>query len=152
MSALTISPALAAVIPDDPETMVRVLEGEGPGTPRRGNKSLFAKSECTYYCRTAKIAAAVIDALRDSDERLRSRPEELMLWDWQHTWFRPERGSETGAGWVVLGVVWYDPEFYTERRGAYLSRMHTLIYDRLDLTVDDVEVTHYLVDPESQAA
>ncbi|MFE3059967.1 hypothetical protein [Nocardia sp. NPDC059239] len=152
MSALTIAPTLDAVIPDNPEAMIRVLEGEGPGTPRRGNKTLFAKSECSYYCRTADIAAAVIEALRESDERLRSRPQELMLWDWQHTWFKPERDSETGAGWAVLGVAWYDPAFYTERRGAYLSRMHTLIYGGLGLTIDDVEVTHYLVDRDSQAA
>ncbi|MEU6582799.1 hypothetical protein [Nocardia sp. NPDC046763] len=148
MSA-TISPTLQAVFPSDPETMVRVLVGEGPGTPRRGSKVLFAKSECSYYCRTAELAARVIDALRESDERLRSRPQELMLWDWQHTWFKPELGSETGAGHVVLGVAWYDQQFYAERRGAYLSRMHTLIYDDLGLTVDDVTVTHYLVDPEA---
>ncbi|WP_218021458.1 hypothetical protein [Nocardia acidivorans] len=146
MSAPTISPTLGTVIPASPVTLVRVLEGEGPGTPRRGNKVLFAKSECSYYCRTAEIAAAVIDALRQSDDKLRNRPEELMLWDWQSTWFKVDPDCGTGGGWVLLGVAWYDPEFYADRAGAYLSVMHRRIYDMLGLTVEDVEVVHYLVD------
>lgn len=147
MSAPTIASILSTVIPDNPVTLIRVLEGEGPGTARRGDKTLFAKSECTYHCRTAEIAAGVIEALRQSDDKLRARPEELMLWDWQSTWFKADPDSAEGGGWVLLGVAWYDPEFYADRSEAYLSVMHKRIYAGLGLSVADVEVVHYLVVP-----
>lgn len=149
MSAPTLTPTLHPFIPANPVTLVRVLEGEGPGTPRRGTKVLFARSECSYRCRDADIATAVVEALRQSDEKLRARPEELMLWDWQSTWFEADPASTVGAGWVRLGVAWYDPEFYVDRRDAYLSVMHKRIYVMLGITEEDVEVTHYLVDPQT---
>lgn len=151
MSAPTITPTIDTVIPKGPVTLVRVLEGEGPGTPRRGSKQLFAKSECSYYCRNSEVVQAVIEALRQSDEKLRARPEELMLWDWQSTWYRADLDSDTGAGWVLLGVAWYHEEFYRDRGDAYLSVMHKKLYDMLGLRLEDVEVVHYLVD-QGQAA
>jgi len=62
--------------------------------------------------------ARCIAALRDSDERLRSRAEELMLWDWECTYFEPDPDNEAGGGTVLLGVAWYDTEFYEDRREA----------------------------------
>jgi hypothetical protein len=41
-----------------------------------------------------------------------------MLWDWECTFFEADTASETGGGTVLLGVAWYDEEFYTDRREA----------------------------------
>jgi hypothetical protein len=60
-------------------TRVRVLTGEDADAARRADRTPIGKSDCTYYCPDAATAERCIEALRESDERLRSRPEELML-------------------------------------------------------------------------
>jgi hypothetical protein len=100
-------------------TRVRVLVGENNDATRRGGKKLVAWSECTYYCPDTATVERCVEALRESDERLRARPEELMLWDWQSTFFQADTDNEAGGGTVLLGVAWYDEEFYLDRRDAW---------------------------------
>ena len=103
-------------IPGEPVTRIRVLTGEDDDGTRRGTKTVIARSESRYYCPDAATVARCIEALRDSDERLRSRPEELMLWDWESTYLEPELDNPAGGGTVLLGVAWYDPS--STRTGA----------------------------------
>ncbi|TYC08759.1 hypothetical protein FXF65_38220 [Actinomadura syzygii] len=112
----------------------------------------MAKSDCSYYCPNAETAQACIEALRASDERLRSRPEEQMLWDWECTWLEPEPGNSAGGGTVILGVAWFDAEFFAERRDAWFGRMHTKIYADLGIPLDDITVTHWTAVPDAQPA
>lgn len=128
-------------------TRVRVLIGEDVDDARRNGKTIIARSECAYYCPDKATADRVIAALRESDERLRTRPEELMLWDWQSTWFEGEQANANGGGTVILGVAWYDPEFFAERRDAWLGRMHTRIYADLGVPMDDIRVEHWVPAP-----
>ncbi|MFW5415078.1 hypothetical protein J0910_29820 [Nocardiopsis sp. CNT-189] len=127
----------------EPVTRVRVLVGEDDDETRRDGKTAIAFSDCRYYCPDHKTAKRVIEALRDSDERLRARPEELMLWDWQSTYFEAETGDPQGGGTVLLGVAWYDEDFYTERKGAWFGAMHKRIYTELGVPLENVEVTHW---------
>ncbi len=101
------------------------------------------RSECTYYCPDAATAERCIQSLRDSDERLRSRPEEQMLWDWQSTYWEAEIGNENGGGTVLLGVAWYDQQFFDDRRGAWFGTMHRRIYQQLGIPMEDITVTHW---------
>jgi hypothetical protein len=135
-------------VPDEAVTRVRVLIGEDEDAERRGDKQLAAWSHCTYYCRDAKTVEACVEAIRDSDERLRSRPEEMMLWDWQSTYFQADPDSEEGGGTIILGVAWYDRSFYNERRDAGLGYMHKRIYERIGLLPYDIKIEHYLADPQ----
>ncbi|WP_405159808.1 hypothetical protein OG203_25530 [Nocardia sp. NBC_01499] len=142
-----MSTPLLDLISDTAVTRVRVLEGEGePGSERRGDKKLIATSQCSYYCPDATVAAKCLEALRDSDERLRNRPEELMLWDWTATWWQADPDNENGGGTIHLGVSWYDPEFYADRKVAWFGAMHQRIYQQIGVPLDNIEVTHYLVD------
>ncbi|WP_198407153.1 hypothetical protein [Nocardia terpenica] len=109
-----MSTPLLSIVPDDVVTRVRVLVGEDADAARRGDKKPIALSQCKYYCANEAVAVRCIEVLRDSDERLRARPEELMLWDWQSTFWEPERGNHNGGGTVLLGVAWYDEAFYRE--------------------------------------
>lgn len=124
-------------------TRVRVLDGEDTDAGRRGDKKPIARSECTYYCPDEGTARRVIEALKESDERLRNRPEELMLWDWQATYFEAEKGNEAGGGTVLLGVAWYDQEFFDDRRDAWFGAMHQRIYKNLGVPMDDITVDHW---------
>jgi hypothetical protein len=136
------------VVQAPPGAAVRfmVLVGEDADAGRRGDKQAIAMSDCRFHCPDGATANKVIEALRDSDEKLRSRPEELMLWDWRSTWFEARLNDPNGAGTVILGVAWYDLEFYTERRGAAFSVMHKRIYEKLGLPLENIEVTHYRLD------
>ncbi|MFH8387865.1 hypothetical protein ACH4E7_44520 [Kitasatospora sp. NPDC018058] len=124
-------------------TRVRVLTGEDADAARRADKTPIGKSDCTYYCPDAATAERCIEALRESDERLRNRPEELMLWDWQCTYWEPESGNPNGGGTVLLGVAWYDPAFFADRRDAWFGAMHQRIYQQLGIPLEDITVTHW---------
>lgn len=144
MSVPTITQLAYGILPDNPVVQFRVLDGEDDGVPR--DKVLYARSDCRYFCPNADVLAATVKALKESDEKLRLRPEELMLWEWGVTWVQPDPTSTVGAGTVVLGVSWYDKEFYEDRSCAYLSVMHRRIYAQLGLSADQVQVRHFLAD------
>ncbi|MFF2703389.1 hypothetical protein ACFVUQ_34125 [Streptomyces cyaneofuscatus] len=124
-------------------TRVRVLNGEDTDATRRGDKKAVARSECTYYCPDETTARRCIDALEESDRRLRERPEELMLWDWQATYFEAEQDNPLGGGSVILGVAWYDQEFFDDRRDAWFGRMHQRIYQQLGIPLENIDVSHW---------
>lgn len=142
-----VADLLREVVPDDAVTRVRVLVGEDEDITRRGDKKLVAWSDCRYYCPDAATARRCIEALRESDERLRARPEELMLWDWQSTFFQADHASPAGGGTVLLGVAWYDQDFYAERRDAWLGIMHRRAYARIGVPLDNITVIHWRLDP-----
>lgn len=134
---------IAEFVTADAPTMVRVLSGEDTDPARRGDKQVIARSECTYYCPDEATAYRCISALKESDKRLRERPEEQMLWDWQATTWEPELHNPNGGGSVRLGVAWYDQEFFDERRDAWFGRMHQKIYQQLGIPLEDITVEHW---------
>jgi hypothetical protein len=146
MSQTTTADVLSDMLPADAVTRVRVLVGEDEDITRRGSKKLIAWSDCRFYCPDAATVRRCIQALRESDERLRARPEELMLWDWQCTFFQADLASPAGGGTVLLGVAWYDGQFYTERRDAWFGVMHQRAYARIGVALDDITVTHWRLD------
>ncbi|MGW2013726.1 hypothetical protein [Streptomyces sp. NPDC001927] len=50
--------------------------------------------------------------------------------------------NANGGGTVILGVVWYDEEFFTDRRDAWLGVMHQRIYKDLGIPLENIEVSH----------
>ncbi|MEU4090181.1 hypothetical protein [Streptomyces aureus] len=128
----------------EPITRVRVLSGSD--AERGEDEKPIAFSDCRYYCPDEESVRRVVDALRESDERLRSRPEELMLWEWAATFFEAEPGNPNGGGTILLGVSWYDEEFYTERKGAWFGTMHRRIYQQLGVPMENISVTHWRAD------
>jgi hypothetical protein len=147
MTHTAVPQTLPGVTAGQPVTRVRVLVGEDDDAARRGSKKLIAWSDCRYYCPDAGTAGRCIEALRESDERLRARPQEMMLWDWKSTFFEADPANSAGGGTVLLGVAWYDEEFYTERRGAWFGAMHKRAYARIGVALDNVTVTHWRSDP-----
>lgn len=138
MTALTMYEA-----PDKTVTRVRVLIGEDADANRRGGKRPIARSDCRYYCPDAATVERCVEAIRESDERLRARPDEMMLWDWECTYFEADPDNGQGGGSILLGVAWYDPEFYAERRDAGFGYMHRKIYKSIGVPLENVEVVHW---------
>jgi hypothetical protein len=133
--------------PERAVTRIRVLTGEDDDAGRRGDKKPIAFSDCRYYCPDAEIVKSCVEHIKISDDRLRARPEETMLWDWQSTYFEPDADNPNGGGTIILGVAWYDKEFYAERRIAWFGTMHTRIYKEIGIPMENITVTHWLIDP-----
>lgn len=127
-------------------TRVRVLVGEDDDPARRGDKHLLAWSDCRYYCPDETTVQRCVEAIRESDERLRARPEELMLWDWQSTYYQADPDNKAGGGTIILGVAWYDEEFYEDRRDAWFGAMHKRAYAKIGVPLENVEVTQWRLD------
>ncbi|MGW3402839.1 hypothetical protein [Streptomyces zhihengii] len=134
---------LKEFLAQDAPARVRVLNGEDTDAARRGDKKPVVRSKCTYYCPDEATARRCIEALEESDRRLRERPDELMLWDWQATYFEAEQDNANGGGTVILGVAWYDEEFFTDRRNAWFGVMHQRIYKDLGIPLENIEVSHW---------
>ncbi|RFU41401.1 hypothetical protein DZF91_12130 [Actinomadura logoneensis] len=122
------------------------MVGEDGDAARRGDKKPVARSDCRYYCPDAATVERCIESIRDSDERLRARPEDMMLWDWECTYYEADPDSETGGGTILLGVAWYDMEFYEDRRDAWFGAMHKRVYAQIGIPLENVEVTHWRLD------
>jgi len=124
-------------------TLTRVLVGEDHDPERRGSKQLIAKSECRFVCHDKQTLDRCVEQIKISDEHLRNRPEEMMLWNWQSTYVEVSGDEPNGGGTVVLGVAWYDETFFMERRDSYANPSHLAKY--LDIGIPDgaITVTHW---------
>ena len=121
----------------------RVLLGEDDDNSRRGEKVVIARSECRFHCKNEDVLSQCISAIKESDEHLRNRPKERMLWDWQSTWVELG-GDGYGGGTVVLGVAWYDLGFFHKNKKAYLNATHLDQYLRIGIDNNDIRVEHWI--------
>lgn len=111
---------------------------------RRGEKMVVARSECRFTCLDRATLDRCIEQIRISDEHLKNRPAERMLWDWQTTVVETDESSDFSAGaTVILGVAWYDEDFFQQNHDAYTNRSHLLKYLNIGLLPGAVTVTHW---------
>lgn len=75
--------------------------------------------------------------LRWSDDRLRQRPEQMILWDWSRT-FREKM-------YVFFGVAWYDREFFEKRKDAFKEPAHVAYYTQFGATPERFELSHEIL-------
>jgi hypothetical protein len=125
-----------------------VLVGEDGDPRRRGDKNVIAMSQCRFDCPDEETLRECVSAIRRSDEHLRNRPEEMMLWDWQNTQVERLEGRSDGGGTVLLGVAWYDRDFFSRKREAHMDRMHRAMYEQIGLPPDSITVTHWQLEGE----
>jgi hypothetical protein len=76
--------------------------------------------------------------LRWSDERLRARPEQMILWDWQQS-FR--EGMK-----IHFGVAWYDREFFDRRKDAFKEPTHIGYYTMFGATPERFKMHHEIIE------
>jgi hypothetical protein len=129
-----------------PVTRIRVLLGESSDPARRGDKTVVAFSDCRYRCEDFATVERCVEQIKTSDDKLRARPEDLMLWDWDNTHVEFDNSQEprSGGGTVYLGVAWYDQEFFAERGHAGFSRMHKKIYEMVGIPESAITIAHFL--------
>ncbi|MFD3453316.1 hypothetical protein ACFWVC_14170 [Streptomyces sp. NPDC058691] len=44
---------------------------------------------------------------------------------------------------MILGVAWYDGEFFNDRKEAWFGTMHQRIYQSLGIPLEDIDVMHW---------
>jgi len=120
-----------------------VLIGEDGDPSRRGDKTVIAMSQCRFECPDETTLNDCVAAIRRSDEQLRNRPEEMMLWDWQNTQTERPEGDPGNGGTVLLGVAWYDEDFFNEKRESHMNEMHRALYEQIGLPPNSITVTHW---------
>jgi len=124
-------------------TRTLVLQGEDRDPARRGNKKIVARSKCRFTCPDSETLERCVEHIKASDEHLRNRPEEMMLWDWASTYVERTGNEANGGGVVILGVAWYDEAFFEANRDAYLNLSHLSKYLTIGLTNGTISVTHW---------
>jgi len=130
--------------PDDHKaTRVRVLVGEDGDPSRRGQKKLVARSECRFKCRDEETLLRCVEDVSVSVEHLRKRPGESALWDWQNAYCEYLNDKSGYYGTVVLGVAWYDSDFFEKNKDAYLNDRHLQKYVVIGLEPSEMQVNHW---------
>lgn len=127
-----------------PDVILKVvLSGEDTDPQRRGSKTVVARSECRFSFDDDAALERCIEQLRLSDEHLRNRPQELMLWDWGATKLERLAYSDAPGGVVVLGVAWYDLDFFNAHKDAYTNPSHLAKYLEIGIKPGSVQVSHW---------
>ncbi|GHH43840.1 hypothetical protein [Lentzea cavernae] len=127
----------------DPQNVVRelILWGEeAPG--RRGDRTVVAESHCDFTLGDDEAVERCIAALQASDEKLAKNPG--TMYNWQRTWLQRH---EEGGGTVTFGVAWYDEQYFNDKKTVFMERMHDAIFNKIGISADAVQVTHWRAVP-----
>ncbi len=114
----------------------RVMILTGTESPRRGTTP-YARTEVEISFDNERDLRECVRLLRWSDERLRARPEQLLLWECQSTF----RESMT----IHFGVNRYDQDFFERRQEAFREPTHAAYYARFGATPDDFRMSHMVL-------
>ncbi|MBX9569403.1 MAG: hypothetical protein K2X77_10940 [Candidatus Obscuribacterales bacterium] len=119
-----------------------VLYGTDGQQPSK-TKVLKVRSECRFDCPDQKTLEHCVDQIRISDEHLRNRPEELVLWGWNCTFVERTGEEKNGGGVVILGVNWYDEKFFEEHLDSYMNPSHLAKYLEIGIPKGGITVEHW---------
>jgi hypothetical protein len=131
---------MTAALSDERVLIERVLIGEDVDPARRGSKTLVARTECAFDCKDDETLDRCVEAIKQSDENLRKRPQQSALYDWQS--FLVAR-RPAGGGVLTLGVAWYDEEFFNAKHEVYLNPMHHNIFGHIGIEMGGVSISHW---------
>ena len=111
---------------------VKILDGTE--SPSRKRFVPYAKTTVQIEFDNEDDLRQCVRLLRWSDERLRARPDQLILWDWSNTF----RHGMT----IVFGVNWYDRKFFEARKETFRNPQHQGYYAAFGATPDRFKMEH----------
>lgn len=111
---------------------VMILAGTETDENRRRKPYAVTKVEIAFDNEAA--LRTCVRLLRWSDDRLRARPEQLILWDWSRSY--RERMT------IYFGVTWYDREFFEKRKDAFKDPQHANYYSFFGAKPEDFKMQH----------
>jgi hypothetical protein len=109
---------------------VMILAGTEGGVGRQP----YAVTEIEIEFDNERDLRNCVRMLRWSDERLRARPDQMILWDWRMTY---REGMK-----ISFGVAWYDQDFFERRKDAFREPRHVAYYSMFGATPDRFKMQH----------
>ena len=106
-----------------------------PGDERI-TKIPVAQTICEISFDNEEALKACVEALRESDERLRQQPLNEVLYNWNAVY----RQDMT----IKFGVLWYDRAFFEKRKDAYKSDQHISVFDKFGVAPTNLIIEHEL--------
>jgi hypothetical protein len=109
---------------------VMILAGTEGGVSRQP----YAITEIEIEFDNERDLRNCVRMLRWSDERLRARPDQMILWDWRMTY---REGMK-----ISFGVAWYEQDFFERRKDAFREPRHAGYYSMFGATAESFKVQH----------
>ena len=129
-----IDPVLDALLKRGEKERVMILSGtEHPDASRRP----YAITKVEISFDNEHDLRQCVRLLRWSDDRLRARPEQLIMWNWAET-FREGMN-------ISFGVDWYDRKFFETRKDAFKEPEHAIYYAAFGAKSDDFKMSHEIL-------
>lgn len=128
-----LDPVLSELLDRGRHERVLILSGTEGGHGRKP----YAVTKIEIKFDQERDLRNCVRLLRWSDDRLRARPDQLVLWDW-------ERSYREGDA-IFFGVTWYDKSFFERRKDAFKEPGHAAYYSMFGATPDSFKMTHTIV-------
>ena len=112
---------------------ILVLEGEEYG--RRGNSIPIAITKCEITFNDEDNLQRCIQAMRESDEKLKQISPNYRYYDWQSLF----RQGMT----LIFGVAWYNKEYFESHKDVYKNEGHMKVFEKFGTKYTDFKIKHY---------
>lgn len=134
---------LASLLEKGRAERVQILNGTEGANP--SPRTVYARTEVKITFTNERDLRQCVRLLRWSDERLRARPDQRILWDWQRTF----RDGMT----ISFGVNWYNQDFFEARKDAFANPEHRGYYAMFGAQARDFVMNHViLIESSSEVA
>lgn len=110
---------------------------DGSMLPRHEGLRRYAYTHARMNFDNENDLVRCVRMLQWSDERMRSRTDPMILWEWT-------RSYREGMS-VEFTVAWYSEEFFNERKNAFQDKQHAGFYSAFGLKPSDIIVRHEIL-------
>ena len=115
----------------------RVMILSGTESPENKARKPYALTKVTISFDNENDLRNCVRMLRWSDDRLRARPDQLILWNWESSF----REGMT----IYFGVAWYNEAFFERRKEAFMEPQHADYYAMFGAKPSDFKMTHHVL-------
>lgn len=125
-----IDPVLDSLLERGKQGRVMILSGtERPDDKQRVP---YAETRVVIEFDDEESLRTCVRLLRWSDDRLRARTDQVLLWNWDST----HREGMT----IRFGVLWYDRDFFEQRKDAFKDESHQGYFSHFGANASDFKM------------
>jgi hypothetical protein len=130
-----IDSGLDAILERGRSERVQILQGTEGADP--APRTVYARTQIQITFSNERDLRQCVRLLRWSDDRLRARPDQRILWDWTSSF----REGMT----IFFGVNWYNREFFEARKNTFNNPEHRGYYAKFGAKPEDFIMNHVIV-------
>lgn len=129
------------ISPAKDDEVILLLDPKEERWKRDPAHKLVARTMCELDFDNEKDLQKCVEALRQSDIRLKQRPDEWLLWEWESTY---RRGMT-----IIFSVAWYDLDFFRARNEAYKNSNHAHYLKKFGATAESLRIKNEILTESS---